>query len=464
MKIIILLSAIFLFLLHGMINGQVNLCEESEPICTGPVFTYPAGTTGSAEPGAYYGCLQTQPAPAWYHMLIEDPGDITIYMYSSPLVDIDFICWGPFANPHSPCVAGLTSGNVVDCSYSPNPNEYCDIPDGQAGEYYILMITNYSQQPTEITFSQTAGTGSLDCAILNTMDVNFTATPTSGPPPLIVNFLDQSTGEPTSWKWDFQNDGTYDAFEQNPYFIYPEAGIYSVKLWAENQYEIDSIVYVDYITITEPDLLVQNPIAYPEPVFAGDTLFIAYDVMNQGNGDAGVSNLRYYLSPDDVFDSIDIELGFKETGIIEAGMTESQTDVVTIPPATNPGSWYILFFADADQQLEESDEGNNVNLAIFIVDTATWIISHDSSDETPGIRVYPNPGRDQVFIDYSELKIETADVEIFNEAGLRVTTMEITAHGRGIISTDCSKWPAGSYFIRITSGGKIFQKVMLISG
>lgn len=160
-------SLILIFLLgQTMVQGQGTMCQTSEPFCTGTIYTFPAGTTGYAQPGAYYGCLQTQPAPAWYHMLIEDPGNITIYMFSTPLVDIDFICWGPFSDPYDPCVAGLTANKVVDCSYSPNPTEYCDIPNGQTGEYYILLITNYSQQQCNITFSQTAGNGSTDCTIL----------------------------------------------------------------------------------------------------------------------------------------------------------------------------------------------------------------------------------------------------------------------------------------------------------
>ncbi len=162
---ILLLIGLFALTWYNM-SGQGLLCQDSEPFCTGTIYTFPAGTTGSAQPGAYYDCLSTQPAPAWYHMLIEDPGMIQIYMYSTPLVDIDFICWGPFADPYEPCVAGLTQNKVVDCSYSPNPTEYCDIPNGQTGQYYILLITNYSQQPCEITFSQTAGSGSTDCTIL----------------------------------------------------------------------------------------------------------------------------------------------------------------------------------------------------------------------------------------------------------------------------------------------------------
>jgi hypothetical protein len=148
------------------LNGQGLFCQTSEPFCTGSIYTFPAGTTGDAQSGANYGCLSTQPAPAWYHMLIDDPGPITIYMYSTPLVDIDFICWGPFTDPYDPCVQGLTANKIVSCSYSSNPTENCYIPNGQTGQYYILLITNFSRDPCEITFSQTGGTGSTDCTIL----------------------------------------------------------------------------------------------------------------------------------------------------------------------------------------------------------------------------------------------------------------------------------------------------------
>lgn len=158
--------ALSLILFSGTLSSQGLTCEESEPFCTGSIYTFPAGTSGSAQPGANYGCLLSQPAPAWYHMLIDDPGDINIHMFSTPLVDIDFICWGPFPDPFEPCVSGLTGSKIVDCSYSPNPTEDCYIPNGQTGEYYVLLITNYSQQPCDITFSQTSGTGSTDCTIL----------------------------------------------------------------------------------------------------------------------------------------------------------------------------------------------------------------------------------------------------------------------------------------------------------
>jgi len=57
--------------------------------------------------------------------------------------------------------------NTVDCSYSGSPTETVNIPNGQTGEFYMLLITNYSDIPQNITFSQTGGPGTTNCGILN---------------------------------------------------------------------------------------------------------------------------------------------------------------------------------------------------------------------------------------------------------------------------------------------------------
>ena len=63
---------------------------------------------------------------------------------------------------------------------------------------------------------------------------SFTAAPTSGPAPLTVNFTDTSSGSPTSWAWDFENDGTVDSTAQNPSFTYTTPGSYTAKLTVSN--------------------------------------------------------------------------------------------------------------------------------------------------------------------------------------------------------------------------------------
>ena len=146
-----------------------NLCATADPFCTdNGMYQFPAGVgAGSGESGPNYNCLTTTPNPAWYYMKMANPGGMSIYMYSTPSKDIDFCCWGPFSDPTSPCPDGLTGGKVVSCSYSTSYAETCVIPaSAQSGEYYILVITNYSNEPCNISFSKTAGTGTTDCSIL----------------------------------------------------------------------------------------------------------------------------------------------------------------------------------------------------------------------------------------------------------------------------------------------------------
>jgi PKD repeat protein len=78
----------------------------------------------------------------------------------------------------------------------------------------------------------------------------FIAEPTSGNAPLTVQFNDQSTNTPTSWAWDFNNDGTVDSTDQSPSHVYDIAGTYGVKLTVTNADGSDDEVKADYITVS----------------------------------------------------------------------------------------------------------------------------------------------------------------------------------------------------------------------
>ncbi|MFA5267437.1 MAG: PKD domain-containing protein, partial [Methanoregula sp.] len=78
---------------------------------------------------------------------------------------------------------------------------------------------------------------------------DFRGTPVSGTEPLMVQFTDESTGSPTSWAWDFNNDGTTDSTVQNPAYTYTTAGSYTIKLTATNAAGSTSKVKLDYVTV-----------------------------------------------------------------------------------------------------------------------------------------------------------------------------------------------------------------------
>lgn len=146
---------------------QNNYCSASEPFCAdNGMYEFPAGVdSGSGEPGPYYNCLLMTSNPAWYYLRIMEPGDMDIYIYSTPQVDIDFCCWGPFENPIEPCPDGLTNDKVASCSFSSSCEETCKIRGAQRGEFYVLLITNSSNLPANIHFSKVEGDATTDCSI-----------------------------------------------------------------------------------------------------------------------------------------------------------------------------------------------------------------------------------------------------------------------------------------------------------
>ena len=92
------------------------------------------------------------------------------------------------------------------------------------------------------------------------LTTNFNALPSrSGCSPLVVNFSDASTGNPTQWKWDLGNGVT--SLLQNPSTTYFNPGTYAVKLVVRNAAgDADSITKTDYITI----------FASPTTIFSAD--------------------------------------------------------------------------------------------------------------------------------------------------------------------------------------------------
>lgn len=117
------------------------------------------------------------------------------------------------------------------------------------------------------------------------------------------------------------------------------------------------------ITVTSaagsPDLVVQSPAATPTTITAGLTTSASCTVLNNGPGAAAASNLKYYLSTDNVYGAGDVYLATSATAALAAGGSAALSSVLTIPANTAAGSYFILFVADADGQVPESNETNN---------------------------------------------------------------------------------------------------------
>ncbi len=76
----------------------------------------------------------------------------------------------------------------------------------------------------------------------------FTASPRQGVAPLTVNFIDQSSNNPTSWKWFFGNGASNT--ERNPSYTYETPGNYTVKLEVKNEFGEDVVIKSNFITVS----------------------------------------------------------------------------------------------------------------------------------------------------------------------------------------------------------------------
>lgn len=157
-------------------NSDCNLahaCSQANSLCSslGNPFTNTHQSI-SAETGNNYGCLYTSPNPTWFYLPISASGTINLTIqqstniaFASNNLDVDYIVYGPFTDPISPCSAGLAQGNIVSCSYSAAAIEHPVIANAQVGEYYLLMTTNYSNQAGFIKINMDdTSTGSIDCS------------------------------------------------------------------------------------------------------------------------------------------------------------------------------------------------------------------------------------------------------------------------------------------------------------
>ncbi len=138
-------------------------------------------------------------------------------------------------------------------STEPNPQYTFDEP----GIYDVELTV-----ATEVGFDTLTHSGLIQVSDLSEPTgpvVAFSATPTSGAAPLIVQFSDQSTpgtSPITEWSWDFKNDGTIDSTEPNPQYTFDEPGIYDVELTVATEVGFDTLTHSGFIEVSNaPEII-----------------------------------------------------------------------------------------------------------------------------------------------------------------------------------------------------------------
>lgn len=172
------------FLLLWTVNGwsQSTIsswrCDSAVGMCAVQSYSFSAAVNGGSAPsGPDYGCLTSQPNATWFFMQIQDTGAMTVQIKSAPQRDLDYVLWGPFTTPLYQCDTGLTASKILSCSVvRNNAHNNFTLNNTSTGLYYILLISNYSNNNTTISFDVVSGSGTANCDVqCNLYGINATA-------------------------------------------------------------------------------------------------------------------------------------------------------------------------------------------------------------------------------------------------------------------------------------------------
>lgn len=314
---------------------------------------------------------------------------------------------------------------------------------------------------------------------------------TTGCAPLTVNFIDQSTGAPTSWRWDIGNDGSVDYTAQNPSHTFTTAGTYTVKLVALNANAKDSVVKTAIITVAPTlklnvDVLQNiscngnaNGILKATPVGGNGTYSYTWSnnstnatVNNAAAGNYTVtvrdgfnctaSGSKALTQPDKLKVSVSTAAGavssnYTATIDVSGGIAPY---VYLLNNITNLNGNIINDLSAGNYTVYVKDNNNCLQTATFSIASPTGIQEAESSFDN--LDVYPNPASNYVNVNFSLKEYKTVKIALYDLAGQTVYQDEYDNIKDKQASLDLSNMSAGTYILKFElPEGNTFRKIIV---
>jgi Zn-dependent metalloprotease len=200
---------------------------------------------------------------------------------------------------------------------------------------------------------------------------DFASNVTVGQPPLLVQFTDQSIASPssiTSWEWDFNNDGTVDATEQNPSWTYNNVGLYDVSLTVSDGTNTNTVTKIDYVVTVNPGTVLVWEGQPNGATYSG--LFIK-DYLESVDKEVIYLTSEELLHPLNVFDAV-----FLSFGNAYEATSFSNSKAATVQEYLENGGFLYL---EGGEALGYEQAWNNYLLSLFGISSS----SDGLPDNTP---------------------------------------------------------------------------------
>ncbi|RFS14262.1 LamG-like jellyroll fold domain-containing protein [Emticicia sp. C21] len=208
-----------------------SLFTDPNNYATGSSFSYSAPVNNNSyltgPNGANYDCLYSVPNQAWFVITVNTGGNLSFNFSNTNDYDVDAAIWGPISNNDMANACAATLNTPISCDFDgTRPDLY--ISNAQAGQKYVMVVSNYSNANTTININQPTG-GNVtyamvnlpNCTIIPTATLSGTSTTITEGQPVTLNL--SFTG---SAPWNYTlSDGTMGTAYASPVNInvYPTA-------------------------------------------------------------------------------------------------------------------------------------------------------------------------------------------------------------------------------------------------
>ncbi|MBL7828016.1 MAG: alpha/beta fold hydrolase [Saprospiraceae bacterium] len=239
----------------------------------------------------------------------------------------------------------------------------------------------------------------------------------SGCIPFSTTFMDQSTGNPTSWHWFFEGGNPSESFEQNPFITYYEPGSHGVYLEVSNAYGTSTVLNPDYL------MLESAPISQ-------------WTFTNLGSELVAFSNLSQMAS----------------SYIWNFGDGTTSTETYPVHQFEQPGEYQVSLTAF-----------NNCGASTMeqIVQVQVQVSGVSEINQSGKLRIFPNPGSGLCTVEPGIQEMETYILSMRNMQGMEV--LRETIRATASFSLDARYLPNGVYQVNLVTGkGDVLRDMMVI--
>lgn len=241
----------------------------------------------------------------------------------------------------------------------------------------------------------------------------------SGCAPLVVNFTDQSSGNPTSWNWSFPGGIPSTSTLQNPTVSYNSVGMYDITLTVGNASGSNTTSYANHVEVKDaPNAAFNFSVTGADATFTNNTTLGA----SSYSWDFGDGNISSTTNPVHTYAS-------------------NGTYTVTLT-ATNAC-------------------GTDIHTETVVVSLSTAL---EDQNELTGLTVLPNPNTGLFQVDVNGKPLETLELQVLNVLGVKVHE-QIVDFSSGQLTTniDLGNVPAGTYILAVIHGTKVnFKKIAVV--